>query len=203
MKKNAQIATRRERVRRRARSYKKSNLCARQCPLKKFFDGYYSKQLKLFKRHMFLLILLSKNHVGKDRKDTNHHEVWTSRDFAERLQLKFNSQVQSEYFGQGVSLSLEGVAVMHKDDKDDQQMQFHTFLSSNPQQDSAVVHQHSMKLFQHLKDNQLIKAGSTVLCNTDGCAAQYRCGTAFHFLSALACQFDVHISRAICCPGHG
>ena len=132
------------------------------------FLNFYSKHLKLFKKHRFLLIMLSKNHVGKDRQDISQHEVWTSRDFAERLQLKFNSQLQSEYFGQGVSLSLEGVAVIHKDDKGDQPMQFHSFLSSNPQQDSAVVHQHSLKLFHHLRSNQLTKPAPTILCNTDG-----------------------------------
>ena len=158
--------------------------------------------MKLFKRHRFLLIMLSKNHVGKDRLDISKDEVWTSRDFAERLQLKFNSQTQTEYFGQSVSLSLEGVAVRYLDDKGEQQLDFHSFISSNTQQDSAVVHHHSLELFKHLKANKLIKKGTTILCNTDGCAAQYRCGTAFHFLSTSANKFEVHISRAICCPGH-
>ena len=172
-------------------------------PFKEFFNDHCLKQLKLFKRHMFLLIILSNNHVGEDRQDINQHEVWKSRDFAERLQLKFNSQHQSEHFGQGVSLSLEGVAVKCLDQNGVVQKQFHTFLSSHPQQDSAVVHHNSVKLLEHLKRNHLIRKGSTILCCTDGCAVQHRCGTAFHWMSFLACQFGVNISRAICCPGHG
>ena len=141
--------------------------------------------------------------LGRTARDISKDEVWTSRDFAERLHLKFNSQTQTEYFGQSVSLSLEGVAVRHLDDKGEQQLDFHSFISSSPQQDSAVVCNHSLELCKHLKANNLIKKGTTILCNTDGCSAQCRCGTAFHFLSTLACMFQIHISRAICCPGHG
>ena len=112
--------------------------------MQRFFVDHHLKQLKLFKRHRFLLIILSKNHVGKDRLDISKDEVWTSRDFAERLQLKFNSQTQTECFGQSVSLSLEGVAVRHLNDKGQQQLDFHSFISSNTQQDSAVVHHHSL-----------------------------------------------------------
>ena len=161
------------------------------------------KHLKSHKRHRLLLILLSNNHVGKDRQDISRDEVWTSRDFAARLQLKYNSQTQQEYYGQGVSVSLEGVAVKHLDDKGkEQHMEFHSFLSSHTNQDAGVVRSHLQKLLEHLQSNKVIKKGTTVMCNTNGCAAQYRCGTAFHFMTSLACQFEINISRAICCPGH-
>ena len=41
-----------------------------------------------------------------------------------------------------------------------------------------------------------------MLTNSDGCAAQYRCSTAFYFLSSLAIKHDIAIDRAISCPGH-
>ena len=49
----------------------------------------------------------------------------------------------------------------------------------------------------------VMKCGDQLLTNSDGCAAQYRCSTAFFFLSFLANKHDIKIDRAIRCPGHG
>ena len=60
------------------------------------------------------------------------------------------------------------------------------------------------KLLHYLKaEGRLIKPGDLLLTNSDGCAAQYRCSTAFFFLSTLAITHDIAIDRAISCPGHG
>ena len=48
-----------------------------------------------------------------------------------------------------------------------------------------------------------MKPGDLLLTNSDGCAAQYRCSTAFFFLSSLAITHQIAIDRAISCPGHG
>ena len=83
------------------------------------------------------------------------------------------------------------------------QMDFHTFISNGKQQDSAVVFNHFQKLIKFLKDEGVIANGCTILCNTDGCAQQYRCGSAFYFLSALCYTHKLAISRAVGAPGHG
>ena len=61
--------------------------------------------------HRFIYIILSKNHAGRDRISINVGEVWTHRDFSERLTFKFNKEAQLEHFGGGRTVSLEGVAV--------------------------------------------------------------------------------------------
>ena len=61
--------------------------------------------------HRFLYIILSNNHTRRDRRKINVGELWTQRDFAERLTLKFNKEAQIEHFGGGRTVSLEGVAV--------------------------------------------------------------------------------------------
>ena len=66
-----------------------------------------------------------------------------------------------------------------------------------------MVYNHFEKLLKFLKAEGVIKNGSTILCNTDGCSSQYRCGTAFYFLSALSYVHKVAISRAVGAPGHG
>ena len=153
-------------------------------------------------------IILSKNHVGRDRLDISEDEVWSTRDFAERLSLQFHGQTQQEYFGGGTTVSLEGVAIKFVKGRDASNdvsttTDFHTFLSNGKQQDSAVVYNHFEKLLKFLKAEGVIKNGSTILCNTDGCSSQYRCGTAFYFLSALSYVHKVAISRAVGAPGHG
>ena len=102
------------------------------------------KDLKLYKKHSFLFVILSKNHVGRDRLDISEEEIWSTRDFVERLSLQFHGQTQQEYFGGGTTVSLEGVTVKFLNghgasDVSTNQTDFHTFLSNGKQQDSAVV----------------------------------------------------------------
>jgi hypothetical protein len=58
-------------------------------------------------------------------------------------------------------------------------------------------------LFDELKEIGELCAGLTVWDDTDGCAKQYRCGTAIYLLSILASTYGVIIDRAIGAPGHG
>jgi len=159
--------------------------------------------LKKYKKHRFLFIILSKNHTGKDREEIAANEIWTTHDFAERLSLQFQGQSQHEYFGGGRTVSLEGVAVQFQKSAEQKQMDFHTFISNGKQQDAAVVHNHFDKLLKFFKSEGLLQEGSTIFCNTDGCSGQYRCGTAFYFLSSLSYTHKLAISRAVGAPGHG
>jgi len=53
-----------------------------------------------------------------------------------------------------------------------------------------------------LKKGTLRKFGR-VLSTTDGCAAQYKCGTALYFNSLLACKHKIVITRSFSEAGHG
>ena len=157
-----------------------------------------------FKRHRFLYIILSKNHTGKDGECIVPSQVYSHRDFSERLKLEFNNQVQEEYYAGGATVSLEGVAVKFFPSADDTTtMEFHSYFSDGKQQDSSVVHNHMTKLIQYLKVNKILATNGTLLCTTDGCAAQYRSGTAYYLLSALSVTHGIVIQRSIQAPGHG
>ena len=57
-------------------------------------------------------------------------------------------------------------------------MEFHSYFSDGKQQDSSVVHNHTMtKLIEYLKVNKILGTNGTLLGTADGCAAQYRSGT--------------------------
>ena len=82
------------------------------------------------------------------------------------------------------TVSLEGVAFKFFDghgasSNDVPTTDFHTFLSNGKQQDSAVVYNHFEKLLEFPTAEGVIRNVLTILCNTNGCSSQYRCGTAF------------------------
>ena len=81
----------------------RNKLVSKSIPFSAFFADYYLKHLKLYKKHRFLFIIVSKNHEGRDRLDISEEEVWSTRDFAERLSLQFHGQTQQEYFGGGTN----------------------------------------------------------------------------------------------------
>ena len=70
-------------------------------------------------------------------------------------------------------------------------------------QDSSVVHNHMTKHVESLKVNKILGSNGSLLCTIDGCAAQYRSGTAFYLLSSLAVSHDIVMQRSIQAPGHG
>ena len=59
------------------------------------------------------------------------------------------------------------------------------------------------KLIEYLKVNKLLGINGTLLCTTDGCAAQYRSVIAYYLLSALAVSHGIVIQRSILATGHG
>ena len=165
----------------RGKFSKRRQLVHKKLPFNVFFKEYYLKALVKYRKHRFQYIILSKNHTGKDRKNMQSGEVWSQRDFAERLTLKFNKQAQFEHFLGGATVSLEGVAVeFFWNDDTEKTMEFHTYLSDGKQQDSAVVSNHTEKLISFLMDEGVLKAGGRLFCHTDGCGSQYRCGTAYY-----------------------
>ena len=122
------------------------------------------------------MMILSKRHTGNDRQRIQSGEFHSLQDFAERLTLRFNNEIQTEHFGGSCTVSLEGVAVRffpagaHVEAP---VMHFFTFLSDSKVQDSSVVNYNMDKLLHYLKAQGVLKPGDFLLTNSDGCAAQY------------------------------
>ena len=49
----------------------REKIMSKSIPFPAFFADYYLKHLKLYKKYRFLFIILSKNHVGRDRLDNS------------------------------------------------------------------------------------------------------------------------------------
>ena len=86
-------------------------------------------------------------------------------DFAEKLILQFNNEIQTEHFGGSCTVSLEGVAVRFFRIRDvdvgatSPVMEFFTFLSDSKLQESLVVNYNMDNLIQYLKDKGVMKRG--------------------------------------------
>ena len=185
-----------------------------------FMKEYYLETLETYAYHLSLVHILSKKACGEMRHllfESMPGSVKTIRDYSERLSAVFDKEAQSEHFGNGRSLSIEGSAVesynreqlaQYNDreiDASDLQtsMEFHSHFSDFSKQDAAATYAHTDKLVRILFESGRMKRGNTMFENTDGCTKQYRCGTACFLLSLLAFTHQIVIDRAIGAPGHG
>ena len=114
-------------------------------------------------------------------------------------------EIQSEHFGNGRSLSMEGSTVEFHDKITELcTLHFHSHFADTSRQDAASTNAHMVELFEHLIDNDQMGGSNSVMWDdTDGCGKQYRCGKAFWLLSFLSHKYQRVIDRLIGAPGHG
>ena len=190
----------------------KKELTRMQLPLHEFLLDHYFPQFHKFKYHIALVQILGKYQTKFWRKKAfeNHH-TWflTERDYAERLKKELDNEIQSEHFGHHVSLSIEGCTMEHHAhnrcaDKKSIQMDFHSHMADESDQDAATTHEHMSRMLDtYIKEYGPLPDNCVMLDHTDGCAKQYRCGNALFYLSVLANKYKIVIDRAIAAPGHG
>ena len=176
-------------------------------PIDKFITDYYLPMLEKLCYHLPHVIILSKHHCGEMRRTAilcNNHDLFTRRDYADRLVAAFELEIQSGHFGDNVTLSMEGCSVeFHKGDGEIK-MHFHFhFADKSPQNANSTNAHMEVMIGKLLNQGLLTKRKSTVLEVTDGCGKQYRCGNALMLLSVLARKYEIIIDRAVDAPGHG
>ena len=107
-------------------------------------------------------------------------EAAGGRDYAERLLVKFNKEIQNKHFGKGRDLSIEGNLVTFKKlQSEEATTNCFSFLSDGKIQNAAWTDLHMKKLISHLKEElgklkRLYETtdGSTVApANNDDCCA--------------------------------
>ena len=62
---------------------------------------------------------------------------------------------------------------------------------------ASTVDVHMNKLIEQLKEQGILCEGGRILGSADGCAKQYKCSTAIHFMSLLSFKHNLVIDRAI------
>jgi len=174
-------------------------------PIGEFHEKFYLPLLEKLAYHNFLVVALGKNVSGKYRQKAFRQMkrvLKIRRDYAERLLASFAMEVQSDHFGNGRTLSMEGSSVEFYVDNEPT-MEFHSHFSDKPEQNAATTFDHTAALFDEMKKRGLLEAGFAVLENTDGCQDQYRKSVAWYLLTVLATTYQVAIDRGVGAPGHG
>ena len=187
-------------------------------PMKEFMapGGMYEKQLKKMLYHKAHVKLLGKMHMIPSRKQEAESKncVEFQRDHAERYTpVAPNGQIQSEYYGQDVSISMEGSTATFKPLPDNKEgldstchrVEFFSHLSNDKRQDGNTVYTNIRFTLNKLLQRGMIKRKTLdiVMDIVDGCGVQYRCGTVLYFLAKLAFDYDIIYDRAVQAPGHG
>ena len=183
--------------------YKRKYLTQKKCGFQEFFTEYYLPHLKKYTYHRFLKIILSKSNIEDVRLSRlKPGEVAGSRDYAERLLMKFHMEIQSEHFGQGRDLSIEGNDIkFYPVGETETTSHFYSFLKDSKIQNAATTDKHMDRLIKILKEKKVLS--ERLYETTDGCGAQYRSATALWFLSGLSIKHNIVIDRSFGAPGHG
>ena len=82
----------------------------------------------------------------------------TRRDYAEQLSAKFNKEIQSDHFGQGTTLSMEGCFVEYLENGE-VLAHFHSHMADKSKQDAAAMHANMEVLLNLLADQKKVCCG--------------------------------------------
>lgn len=178
--------------------------------------GMYEKQMKKMLYHKAHVKLLGKMHMLRHRQKEAAllDAVEFQRDHAEKYTPAApNGQIQSEYYGQDVSISMEGAATKFKPlptnnegvDSTQRRLEFYSHISNDKRQNGNTVYENIRYTLNDLCKRGMIKRDTLkiVMDIVDGCGEQYRCGKVLYFLAKLSFEFDMIYDRAVQAPGHG
>ena len=97
------------------------------------------------------------------------------------MSANFNLEIQSEHFGNGRSLSIEGCMMKLVDQDLHGNMEIHSHFSDDRRQNASTAHVHMVNILTELKTNNQLKERCTIWESTDGCYKQYRCVLLYFF----------------------
>jgi hypothetical protein len=139
--------------------YKRRYITKKKVPFEVFFKDYYLKQLKKYTYLRFLKTILSKANTEDIRlEQLRPGEVAGSRDYTERLLMKFHMEIQSEHFGQGRDLSIEGNVIKFFPVGGTQtKTHFYSFLKDSKIQNATTTDKHMDRLIKLLKKKKVLK----------------------------------------------
>ena len=123
-----------------------------------------------FKFHHFKHISLSKAcTTDVRRRSLQQGEVSIGHDFTEALCIVHNEEIQSNHFGGGVRVSIEGYTVHYPSFMDGSSLvfDFHSFLGDDTTQMTSTVHCHMIKLINQLMKNNILHRGGRLSSTAD------------------------------------
>ena len=129
-------------------------LTQRELAIGTFMCDAYLPSLEKYIYHIHYVQILSKNHCGKLQERACYSKpgnILSIRDYAERMSANFNLEIQSEHFGNGRSLSIEGCMIYIVNQNMNGYMEFHSYFSDDSRQDASTTHAHMVSMLTELK----------------------------------------------------
>ena len=135
--------------------------------ISEFHTSFYILAIQNLAFHLPHVRILGTNHCGAIQHTAfKRHELFQdvlcSRDYSDRVVAIFAHQIQSEYYGGNISVSIEVITLEHfsalpKADINSttpsiqRHVVFHSFLSDYGKQDAATTTSHRKRLISFLK----------------------------------------------------
>ena len=135
-------------------------LTQRELTIGNFIYDVYLPSLEKYIYHVHYIQILSKNHCVKLRQNACYFKpenILSIRDYAKRMSVNFNIEIQSEHFGNGRSLSIERCMIDIVDQDLNDYMKFHSHFSDDSRQDDSTIHTHIFSILTKLRNNNQLK----------------------------------------------
>lgn len=170
--------------------------------------GTYETYLWKMKQHqMHVKLMGSKFGVRMcyDYFQQNDGVLVAEMDYSERYQPSPMREIQSEHFGKDADVSMEIRIVSFQDTHKARCVVSYAHISDEKPQIAATTFQNTIDMLKDLKERGEMTSDKTniMLFITDGCAGQYKCGTALYLLSMLAQKMGTLTYHFVKCAGHG
>ena len=105
-------------------------------------------------------------------------DILSVRDYVERLFAYFNLEIQSDHFGNGRSLSIEGCSIKYIDEDHEEYSEFHYHFSDDSRQDASTTHAHMISMLNELQKiknlNQNVLFGRVLMVIVRNIVVVYR-----------------------------
>ena len=130
-----------------------------------FVYDVYLPSLEKYMYHIHYVQILWKNLCRKLRHNACYSKpgnISAIRDYAEKFSANFNLEIQSEHFGNGRILSIEGYVIDFVDQDLNGNIEFHFHFLDDSHQDASTTHTHMVNMLTELKSNNQLKERCTI-----------------------------------------
>ena len=150
--------------------YTRKELVMTETKITYFHTTFYITAIQKLEFHLTQVHIIGKNNCGKMwrtafKRRELFQDVPRRRDYAEGVVEKFVHQIQSEYYGGNISVSIEGISLENFNawpnaninsttPSHQRHAVFHSSLSDDSKQDAATINAKSKRLNSFLKDKK-------------------------------------------------
>jgi hypothetical protein len=178
------------------------------------FKMNYELWLPKLRYHRQKVILCGKYFCIKERNEHYNDipgSVIIHRDYADKMNVEFHGQAQSQGMSNRQSLGIEGIVARfwYNDPgtgEDKERYELFSMLSTDMVQDARSSFIYTLKVIENLQGSGYLKrhSGAVLFENSDGCACQYTSATAWRHLAMVACYAGIGcMLRGNCCQQNG